>query len=80
MTSIFKFIDHTADIAVEAAGSTYEELFLAALEGWKDSIIDQKDNETGIEIKAINFEEESVEELLVSFLQEFNYLFEILLA
>jgi SHS2 domain-containing protein len=76
MTSIFKFIDHTADIAVEAAGSTYEELFLAALEGWKDSIIDQKDNETGIEIKAINFEEESVEELLVSFLQEFNYLFE----
>ncbi len=76
MASTFKFIDHTADIAVEAAGSTYEELFLAALEGWKNSVMDPEEHNTGMEIKSINLEEDSIEELLVSFLQEFNYLFE----
>lgn len=76
MTSKYKFIDHTADIAVEAAGSTYEELFLAALEGWKNSVMDLEECETLTENKSINFEEDSIEELLVCFLQEFNYHFE----
>jgi SHS2 domain-containing protein len=76
MTSNFKFIDHTADIALEVSGNTYEELFLAALEGWKRSVIDPAEEQKQEEIRSINFDEDSVEELLVTFLQEFNYLLE----
>jgi SHS2 domain-containing protein len=76
MTSNYKFIDHTADIAVEVSGTTYEELFLAAMEGWKNSICDEVKSKTAAENRPVDLEEDSVEELLVSFLQEFNYLFD----
>ena len=76
MTSNFKFIDHTADIALEVSGSNYEELFLAAMEGWKQSVIDPAVEQGEEEIRSVKFEEGSVEELLVTFLQELNYLLE----
>lgn len=77
MTSTYKFIDHTADIAVEVSGNTFEELFLAALNSWKSSIIELSDHKRSKFERNINLKENSVEELLVSFLQELNYEFEI---
>lgn len=76
MTSNFKFIDHTADIAVEVSGNTLEELFLAALNGWKSSVIEPSNIKRDKHKRDINLNENSIEELLVSFLQELNYLFE----
>ncbi len=77
MTSTYKFIDHTADIAVEVSGNTFEELFLAALNSWKSAIIEPSDYNRGEHKRNIILKENSVEELLVSFLQELNYVFEI---
>ncbi len=76
MAASYKYIDHTADIAIEVSGSTYAELFIAALTGWKDSIIKVSQIERTTEKKEITLSEHSAEELLVSFLQELNYLFE----
>jgi SHS2 domain-containing protein len=76
MSSDYKFIDHTADIAIEVSGNTYEELFTAALNGWKESVIESADDERETEEMNIKMKENSPEELLVSFLQEVNYLFD----
>ncbi len=76
MTANYKYIDHTADIAIEVSGITYAELFIAALAGWKDSIIKVSPGERDTEKREITLTENSVEELLVSYLQELNYLFE----
>ena len=76
MTSNYKFIDHTADIAIEVSGNTYAELFIAALAGWKDSVIKVSTKKRELIKKEIVLEEYSIEELLVSYLQELNYLFE----
>ena len=76
MTSNYKFIDHTADVAIEVSGSTYAELFIAALAGWKDSVIRVSTKKRELKNKEIVLEEYSIEELLVSYLQELNYLFE----
>ncbi len=77
MTSTYKYIDHTADIAVEISGNTFEELFLAALNSWKSSIIEPSDHKRSMYERNISLEENSVEELLVSILQELNYLLEV---
>lgn len=77
MASNFKYIDHPADIALEISGNTYEELFRAALEGWKYSVIDPAKDQREVESRYIEIEENSAEELLVTFIQEFNYLLEI---
>jgi SHS2 domain-containing protein len=76
MTSVFKFLDHTADIALEVSGSTLDELFLAALNGWKSAVIEPTDNKREESEIVIKLKESSIEELLITFLQEINYLFE----
>ena len=70
----YNFIDHTADIAVEVRGNTIEELFIASAFAWQESVIEK--NEIKIsDIKEINVNELSYEELLVRFLDELNFLF-----
>lgn len=76
MASEFKFIDHTADIALEISGSNYEELFVAAFYGLKDSLLELSEAERNRIEKSINLEEDSIEELIVSFLDEMNFYFE----
>ena len=76
MTANYRYIDHTADIAIEVSGNTYAELFIAALAGWKDCVIKTSEISHEMEKRELTLEENSVEELLVSFLQELNYLFE----
>jgi SHS2 domain-containing protein len=68
----YVFVEHTADVAVEITGDSLEELFLAAFDGWKQTV-SFSNWEIG-EKKKINISADSNEELLVEFLNEINYL------
>ncbi len=70
----YKFIEHTADIAVELTSSTIEELFLCAVDAWNKAMLDAEILYDDEKIK-LDFEADSLEELLVNFLSEINYLF-----
>lgn len=73
MSGSFKYIDHTADIAAELTGSNLEELFTAGADAWLNSVVEEKnleaDDSTEIELSG-----STKEELLVTFLNELNYL------
>lgn len=73
MSRSYNFIDHTADIAAEIIGSSLEELFSAGADAWLDSIVDDSKFESDDSIE-IDLSASSGEELLVSFLNELNYL------
>ena len=73
MSGKFKFIDHTADIAVRLEGNSLEELFIAGFEGWLASVAEKIDLKSDDHLK-LEFSADSVEELLVSFLNELNFL------
>lgn len=68
----YKFLDHTADIAVEVHADTIEDLFISAAAAWSEAVIEF--NEEGQQEKRIYLSESTLEELLVSFLAELNYL------
>lgn len=73
MSKSYKFVDHTADIAVEISGSSLDELFTAGAEAWLVSVAGEikieDDDMLELELSA-----SSKEELLVTFLNELNYL------
>ncbi len=73
MSKSYKFVDHTADIAVEIKGSNLDELFTAGAEAWLVSVVGElnieDDDSMELELSAV-----SKEELLVTFLNELNYL------
>ena len=69
----YNFIEHTADIAVEVSGDSYEELFIAAANAWKESAVETV-NAVFSGKKEIKLEETSLEELLVGFLSELNFI------
>jgi len=73
MSKSYKFVDHTADIAVELIGGSLDELFKAGAEAWFVSVVGEikieDDDMLELELSA-----SSKEELLVTFLNELNYL------
>jgi SHS2 domain-containing protein len=73
MSKSYKFVDHTADIAVELIGGSLEDLFTAGAEAWFVSVAGEikieDDDMLELELSA-----SSKEELLVTFLNELNYL------
>lgn len=73
MSKSYKFIDHTADIAVELNGSSLGELFSAGAEAWLVSIVDEVKIEDD-DLLELELSAASKEELLVTFLNELNYL------
>jgi SHS2 domain-containing protein len=76
MACTYKFIDHTADIAVEVEADTLEELFSVSLQAWKETIFEGNIIEE-IEEKKINIIETDLELLLVKFLNELNFSFQV---
>lgn len=72
MASYHKFIDHTADIAVEIKADTIEELFIASALAFRESVMDfqQGDGKGKYKISLISY---SLETLLVNFLNELNF-------
>ena len=74
MSHHYKFIDHTADIAAELRGDSLEELFVAGAEAWLDAVSDNINSDANDSLE-IDLLANSKEELLVSFLNELNFLF-----
>ena len=72
MSGSYKQIDHTADIAFEVSGESFEELFKASSEAWLTSVIDETTFNQG-KFKKIKLTSFSKEQLLVDFLSELNY-------
>ncbi|NWG27111.1 MAG: archease [Ignavibacteriaceae bacterium] len=73
MSKSYKFVDHTADIAVEISGSSLNDLFEAGAEAWLHSIVDEIKVEDD-DVIELELSASSKEELLVTFLNELNYL------
>ncbi len=73
MTGTYKFIDHTADIAAEVSAENYNDLFIISALAWKDSVAGNFSLDKPEE-KEIEINDRSLEELLVHFLSELNYL------
>jgi len=73
MSKSYKFIDHTADIAAELNGSSFEELFTSGADAWRDSVVDGEKFESN-DLTEIDLKSSTMEELLVTFLNELNYL------
>lgn len=73
LASQHKFIDHTADIAVEITADSFEELIKESLTAYNSSVLVQTSDQTG-EIKDLKLSDSNREELLVSFLNEINFL------
>jgi len=73
MSRSHKFIDHTADIAADLKGDSLEELFIAGAEAWLVSVADEIKSEAN-DLLDIDLSAISKEELLVTFLNELNFL------
>ncbi|WP_121740796.1 archease [Natronorubrum halophilum] len=69
----FELQDHTADIAVEAAGDSLEEVFAAVADGLAAASCDEIAAETG-EVFSLSVTAESREALLFDYLDELIYL------
>lgn len=75
MTWEYNYLDHAADIAVDIKADSIEELFAGAAIAWRESVTDSTVTEQASD-KVISLEEQTLEILLVSFLNELNYLFQ----
>lgn len=75
MVWAYKFIDHTADLAIDIEADSLNELFTASAFAWKEAISDENYN-IGESERKIILEESSLEILIVSFLSELNFLFQ----
>lgn len=73
MSSKHTFLSHTADIAFEVEADSIEELFIESFKGWLNSVVENisSDAEHETEIKLFA---DSLEQLLVDFLNEVNFL------
>jgi len=73
MSKSYKFIDHAADIAVELSGSSLDDLFTAGTEAWSVSVAGEVNIEDD-DLMELELSASTKEELLVTFLNELNYL------
>jgi SHS2 domain-containing protein len=72
MTSYFKFIDHTADIAVEVKADSIQELFVASAQAFKEAVVNPDAEKVGVSYN-LKLNSHSLEALLVNFLNELNF-------
>ena len=73
MSSEHIFIEHTADIAFDVFADSFEELFIESARAWRISVVGDVAGKA-LSNRLINLTAESLEELLVNFLNELNYL------
>lgn len=69
----YNFVEHTADIALQIHADNLTELFQLAAKGFKEVVADQIQFENLLS-NELYFEAQSIEELLVDFLSELNFL------
>lgn len=75
MSKKFEFIEHTADLGFRVYGDTVEELFAYAAEAFFETILSTGSLEERIE-RTVEVEAETLDELMVSWLDEFLYLYD----
>jgi SHS2 domain-containing protein len=74
--SVSKEIEHTADVGIQASGCNEEELFANLAFGMLHLMVEYIEPLTD-KILTIRLEEPSVEDLIVSWLSEINYQFQV---
>ena len=72
----YSFIDHTADVAADLAGRTLDELFASAADALTDTITDLREVRR-MTADAVTLDAGSLEDLLVDWLNELLYRFEV---
>ncbi|MFX0038954.1 MAG: archease [Promethearchaeota archaeon] len=73
----YKFLDHTADVSVEAEGRTLEEAFEQTVYSLMETITPSIGSITPKTERIIKIEAEDKEALLFDFLTEFLYIFDV---
>ncbi len=75
---MFRFIDHTADLAVEACGETLKEALEELARAMLTAQLEELEGVAGEKVDVpIAVEEEALEDLIVSFLEEILYIEEV---
>jgi len=72
----YVFIDHTADVAADLTGSTVGDIFVSAAQALTDTITDVKKVNPAV-TQPVTLEAASLEDLLVDWLNELLYRFEV---
>jgi SHS2 domain-containing protein len=72
----YAFIDHTADVAAELTGASLPELFVSAAQALADTITDLAAVTVSV-TQPITVESDTLEDLLVDWLNELLYRFEV---
>lgn len=72
----YSFVDHTADVAADLTGRTLGELFQSAAQALTDTITEISRVQPLI-TQSVTLESEAVEDLLVDWLNELLYRFEV---
>lgn len=70
----YRFLDHTADIAIHLKASNIEDLFATAWKAWR-RIVFEKQPLIVCEQRSFKLEADTIEELLVESLKEINYFY-----
>ncbi|MFX1241093.1 MAG: archease [Promethearchaeota archaeon] len=73
----YKFLDHTADVSVEAFGTTLEEAFEQTVYSLMETITPSLGAISPIIERSVVIEAEDKEALLFDFLSEFLYIFDV---
>jgi SHS2 domain-containing protein len=72
----YTFIDHTADVAAELTGGSAEDLFMFAAQSLTDTLSDLSCVRASV-TQSVTLESGSLEDLLVDWLNELLYRFEV---
>ena len=72
----YKQIDHTADIAVEIIGNNHEDLLKTAANCWREIVFGKRKFNKKIK-KTIQISGNTIEDLIIEFLSELNFLFNV---
>jgi SHS2 domain-containing protein len=72
----YRFIDHTADVAADLTGETLEELFFSAAQALTDTMTELSGVGSSV-TQSVTLEAATVEDLLVDWLNELLYRFEV---
>jgi SHS2 domain-containing protein len=75
MSRKYEFIEHTADLGLKVYGDSIEALFVHAAEAFFETILSLESVEEKIE-RSIAVGAEATDELMVSWLDEFVYLYD----
>lgn len=73
--TLYKLIDHTADLGMEVTGRTKRELFSKTAMSLMDIVVERKRTGAGLKEKALTVEGSDPADLLINFLREILYLF-----